>query len=204
MKRRRVCIVRLASLLCLLLIPAGELGSQINEPTAGRQPNRFYGSMGLGIVNLDQGVGVGIPLGITAILNRYRLIGTLNVLDIGLLEGNDRDPRYVRPYYRSTLCVDSLTGWQVMDYHCSGGTDAVRSAGMDLSYIIFDEVWISDRPGKLFAGLGGRSANPRTLYGTVGIYFESRSRNAGGAKLAIGRDYVNMGIVWGVDLQRWF
>ena len=204
MKRRRVCIAGLAALLCLLLIPAGELESQVNEPAAGRPPNRFYGSVGLGFVNLGRGVGVGIPLGFTAVLNRYRLIGTVNALDIGLLEGDDRDSRYVRPYYGSTLCVDSLTGYRAMSYQCSGGTDAVRSAGVDLSYIIFDEVWISDQPGKLFAGLGGRYANPRTFYGTVGIYFDSRSRNAGGAKLAIGRDYVNLGIVWGFDLSRLF
>ena len=203
MKRGRVCIARLASLLCLLLIPTGELESQVSEPTAGRQPNRYYGSVGLGFVNLDSRVGVGIPLGFTAVLNRYRLIGTVNALDIGLLEGNNRDPRYVRPY-GSSLCVDSLTGYRVMNYQCSGGTNAVRSAGMDLSYIVFNEVWISDKPGKLFAGLGGRSANPQAFYATVGIYFDARSQNATGAKLAIGRNYVNMGIVWGLDLQRWF
>ena len=66
----------------------------------------------------------------------------------------------------------------------------------------FDEVWIGDQPGKLFAGLGHRFAQPQTFYGTIGLFFDNRSRDAGGVKLAIGRDYVNLGIVWGWDLTR--
>jgi len=204
MKRGRRDQLLGAAFFCgLLLAPAGESGSQVSEPPL-RQPNRFYGSVGLGFINLERGTGVDIPLGFTAVLNRYRLIGTVNVLDIGLMEGDDRDPRYQRPVFGSSMCFDTQTKYQVPDYRCSGGTDALGSAGGDLSYIFFDNVWISDQPGKLFAGAGYRVSHPRTVYGTFGIYFDARSRHAGGVKLAIGQAYVNLGIVWGFDLRRIF
>ncbi len=78
------------------------------------------------------------------------------------------------------------------------------SSAVDLSYIVFDEVWISDKPGRLFAGIGHRFAKPQTLYGTIGIFFDTRSRGAGGAKLNIGEEYMSLGIVWGVDLLSFF
>ena len=192
-----------ACLCCLLLAPAGKLGSQ--QPAARVKPSsRFYGSVGLGFINLERGTGVDIPLGFTAVLDRYRLLGTVNVLDIGLMEGTDRDPRYYRPYFGSSICVDSQTGYQVSDHRCSGGTDALGSSDVDLSYIFFDEVWIGDQPGKLFAGIGHRFSQPRTFYATIGLFFDARSRHAGGVKLAIGQEYVSLGIMWGLDLRRIF
>ena len=189
---------------CLALVLAGGPGSPEGSPERTERPVRLYGSFGLGFVNLERKIGLGIPLGATVVLDRYRLIGTVNALDLGLLEGDDRDPRYYRPLFGRSICVDSQTGWQVPDYYCSGGTDLVGSAGIDLSYIFFDEVWIGDQPGRLFGGVGRRFAHPQTLYGTVGIYFDARSRGAGGIKLAVGRDYVNLGIAWGFDLSRFF
>jgi len=212
------------ALLGLLMVPGVErgmqgAGAQIQNEQRGpasqgdgalveseRRPavSRLYGSVGLGFVNLDRGVGIGIPLGFTALLSRYRLIGTANLLDVGLLEGDDRDPRYFRPYLGSSLCVDSRTGWSVPNYYCSGGTDALFSTSADLSYILLDEVWFSDKPGRLFVGIGRRFAKPQTFYGTLGLFFDSRSRAAGGAKLNIGEEYMNLGIVWGLDLPRVF
>lgn len=196
----------LGLLLALLLAPAGE--SQVSRwqetPPPPRKPpaNRIYASVGVGFLSIDRGVGVDLPLGVTTVLGQYRLLATARLLDVGLLEGNDRDPRYIRPYFRSTLCFDSQTNRYVPNYYCSGGTDALLSAAADLSYVLFDEVWIGDQPGKLFAGLGHRFARPQTFYGTIGLYFDNRSRDAGGVKLAIGQDYVNLGIVWGWDLTR--
>jgi hypothetical protein len=198
----------LALLLGLLVAPAGESQVAIwpETPPPPRKPpvNRFYASVGVGILNIDRGVGVDLPLGFTAALGQYRLLATARLLDIGLLEGNDRDPRYYHPYFGSSLCADSQSGRSVPNYYCSGGTDGLLSSAVDLSYVLLDEVWIGDQPGKLFAGLGHRFSRPQTFYGTIGLYFDSRSRDAGGIKLAIGRDYVNMGIVWGWDLARIF
>ena len=200
---RRVC---LALLLALLLAPAGERQVsrwQETPPPPRKQPvNRFFASVGVGFLSIDRGVGVDFPLGFTTVLGKYRLLATARLLDVGLLEGNDRDPRYFHPYFGSSLCVDSQTGYGVPNYYCSGGTDALLSSGVDLSYVLFDEVWIGDQPGKLFAGLGHRFSRPQTLYGTIGLYFDNRTRDAGGVKLAIGQEYVNLGIVWGWDLTR--
>ena len=222
---RRYYWMGLVVLLGLLVAPGVERGTQATGPPLqsqqqgpvvqgggslvqpeGRRPaaNRLYGSVGMGFVNLDRGVGIGIPVGFTALLGRYRLIGTANLLDVGLLEGDDRDPRYYRPYLGNSLCVDARSGWSVPNYYCSGGTDALLSSSVDLSYIIFDEVWISDKPGRLFAGIGHRFAKPQTLYGTIGIFFDTRSRGAGGAKLNIGEEYMSLGIVWGLDLLSFF
>ena len=202
---RRAHTIGLALLLALLLAPAGEsqMATWQETPPPRKPPvNRFYASVGVGFLNIDRGIGVNIPLGFTTVLGRYRLLATARLLDVGLLEGNDRDPRYIRPSFHSTLCFDSQAGYYVPSYHCSGGTDALLSSAVDLSYVLFDEVWIGDQPGKLFAGLGHRFAQPQTFYGTIGLFFDNRSRDAGGVKLAIGRDYVNLGIVWGWDLTR--
>jgi len=206
---RRIRVVALV-LLGLLLVPTGELESQLRiirqeKPTPKKTAvNQFYASVGVGFLNIDRGIGVALPLGLTASLGPYRLLASARLLDIGLLEGSDRDQRYYHPYFGSSLCADSQTGYSVPNYYCSGGTDGLLSAAADLSYVLLDEVWIGDQPGKLFVGLGHRFAQPQTFYGTIGLYFDSRSRDAGGVKLAIGRDYVNMGLVWGWNLNRIF
>ena len=59
-------------------------------------------------------------------------------------------------------------------------------------------------PGALFAGIGCRLFKPQTFYGTVGLYFLSKGRRAGSFKLALGKQYVNLGVVWGFDLLHRF
>lgn len=205
MKRITALLSGPAFLLCLLLAPLADLEGQAAAPQPPTRPgNRLYASVGLGFVNLDRSIGIGIPLGFTAALNRYRLLGTANLLDIALLEGKDWDPRYYRPYYGSSLCTDRQTDFIVPSYYCSGGTDVLITASADLSYIFFEEVWIGNQPGKLFAGIGHRFSKPRTFYGTIGIHFDARSRGAGGFKLSIGEEFVNLGIAWGIDLGRLF
>lgn len=190
-----------AALLAMLLRPAGEVLPQI---LPSQSANALYGSVGVGFVNLERRVGVGIPIGFTAVSSPYRLIGTLNLLELALLEGSDRNPRYYRPYFGNSLCVDAQTGYSVPAYWCSGGTEALTSASADLSFILFDEVWIGDQPGRIFAGLGYRLRQPHTLYGTLGFFAHARAHHAGSVRLALGGDYVHLGIAWGIELRRLF
>lgn len=174
-------------------------------PVLKRQEDGYYASAGVGFANLDaQGVGVRVPLGFKMVSNRLRLIGSANLFDLSFLEGDDRDPRYFRPYVNSTLCVDSLTQYRVPSYRCSGGTKMLVSASADLAYIIIDEVWIVDQPGKFFAGLGYRHVKPRTAYGTLGLFFDQPGRTVGGFKCVFGKGYIALGIIWAYDLRRIF
>lgn len=175
------------------------------EEVPKRQRDGYYAAIGLGFINLDhRGSGVRIPLGFRAVFNRLRLIGAVNALDVSFHEGDDYDPRYFRPYPASTICADSLTGYRVSDYRCSGGTDWLRSLSADLAYIVLDEVWIAGRPGKLFAGLGYRHLDPATAYGTLGLFFDAPGRTVGGFKVLVGKGYVTLGLLWGFDLRRVF
>jgi hypothetical protein len=196
-------------LLCLMLVPDGRLGGQPGVepqgmPVPPRTGNRLFGSAGIGLISLKRGGGVDIPLGFTALLGRYRLIGTVNALDLGLMQGKSPDSRYYRPYLGNSLCVDGQSNRRVPDYYCSGTTDLLGSASADLSFICFDEVWIGNQPGKLFAGVGQRFFRPRTLYGVFGLFFAAPSRRAGSFRVAVGQEYVHVGVVWGIDLGRLF
>ena len=165
----------------------------------------LYGSVGLGFINLEKGVGLGLPFGLTAVSERYRLIATVNALEIGLFEGGDRDPRYVRQSFRgNSVCFDRATGFQVSDFRCSGSTDAQRSASVDLNFIAVNELWLGNHPARLFAGGGFRFLNPQTPYLSAGLYTASRSGFSGGFKLAMGEDYIFLGLVWGLDMRRIF
>lgn len=202
--------MRCRQLIWLGLIFAGGAGAVTirdvePELVPKRQEDGYYASVGIGFVNLDgRGVGVRAPLGLKMASNRWRLIGSANILDLSFLEGDNRDPRYFRPYVNSTICVDGQTGFQAASYRCSGGTNVLAAASADLSYVIADEVWISNQPGKLFAGLGYRSAKPQTAYGTLGIFFDQPGRTAGGFKLMVGEGYIAFGLLWAYDLRRFF
>ena len=181
-------------------------GQECGGEDAGGKTNAFYGSVGLGIMGLENGSGINIPLGLTAILAPYRLVAAASLLDIGLTEGKNRNPRFERIYIGGgrRLCTDSQSGLFVPDFRCAGGTDVLGSASADLSYILVENLWIGDNPGKLFAGLGYRFFKPRTPYGTFGIYFNLRTGRAIGIKISLGFDYVLVGIHWGFNLRRWF
>lgn len=177
----------------------------VPEETPKRQRDGYYATVGVGFINSDsRGAGVRVPLGFRAVFNRWRLIGSANVLDVSFHEGDDYDERFFRPYPTLRSCVDARTGYYVPDYNCSGGTDWFRSLSADLSYIVLDEVWITGHPGKLFAGLGYRHTDPATAYGTLGLFFDAPGRTVGGFKLLIGKGYVTLGLLWGFDLRRIF
>ena len=175
------------------------------EEVPKRQHDGYYAAIGVGFVNLDhRGAGVRVPLGLRAVFDRLRLIGAANVLDLSFHEGDDYDPHYFRPIPTRSICVDNRTGYQVSNYRCSGGTDWIRSLSADLAYIVADEVWIAGRPGKLFAGLGYRLANPATAYGTLGLFFDAPGRTVGSFKVLVGKGYLTLGLLWGFDLRRVF
>ncbi len=186
-------------MVCWMLgAPGADLRAQLDVPPRGN--GGLYGSFGVGFINLEKGFGLSIPLGLTVIAARHRLVGAANLLDLGLLQGDDRNPRYVRTYYRGSRspgCVDTKTRYLVSSFRCSAGTDALHSFSADLSYIPVESLWIGGRPGLLFTGLGYRFLNPRTPYGTVGMYFDSRSRMRGGFKIAFGKNYAFFGLIWG-------
>ena len=192
---------------CIGLARADNARGQESEGEGtGGNSHAIYGSVGLGIVGLERGSGAGIPMGLTAILAPFRLIATASLLDIGLTEGKNRNPRFERVYIGGgrRVCVDSLSGFFVADFRCAGGTDVLGSANVDLSYILAQSLWIGDHPGKLFAGLGYRLFNPRTPYGTLGIFFNSPAGRAIGIKISSGVDYMFVGLHWGFNLGRWF
>lgn len=184
--------------LAFLLLPANAPSDDTPTPPT----SRLYLATGLGFADLGRRVGIAAPLGATLVLDRVRLIGSVGLLDLTFTEGTGRDPDFYRPVLGSTLCVDRQTGRAVPDYWCSGGTDVLRSASADLGYVLLDEVWIGDQPGKLFVGAGQRFRRPRTPYGIVGFYFDRRQRVAAGARLSVGHNYVSLGVVWGLEVRR--
>mgnify|MGYP003973867349 FL=1 len=195
-------------LICLLYAGGAEavrIQDMEPEQIPKRQQDGYYAAMGVGFVNLDgQGVGVRAPLGFKFVSNRFRLIGSANLLDLSFLEGDNRDTRYYRPFVNSTLCIDRNYNYRVPNYRCSGGTDVLISASADLAYIIADEVWIANQPGKIFAGVGYRHTKPQTAYGTIGVFFDPPDKSAGGFKFMFGEGYVALGLLWGFDLRRLF
>lgn len=205
------CAIRIVVLaVCWAIGAADTAGAQrriedYTPPALGKLKSGLYGSAGLGFLNLEKGVGIGLPIGLTAIASSHRLVATASLVDIGLLEGTNRDPRYFRvATFGQPVCVDQQTGFRVSDFRCSGGTDALRSASADLNFIVFEELWLGGRPGRVLAGGGYRFMNPATPYGTVSLYFDARKDMLGGFKAAVGEDYVFFGVFWALDLRRVF
>ena len=202
--------MRCRSLILICLFYAGgaeavRIQDMEPEQIPKRQQDGYYAAMGVGFVNIDGlGVGVRAPLGFKFVSNRFRLIGSANLLDLSFLEGDNRDTRYYRPFVNSTLCVDRNYNVRVPNYRCSGGTKVQISASADLAYIIADEVWIANQPGKIFAGVGYRHTKPQTAYGTIGVFFDPPHKSAGGFKFMFGEGYVALGLLWGFDLRRLF
>jgi hypothetical protein len=181
--------------------PAQE-GKDIEPGTLRPPVARLYGTAGLGFIDTKREVGADIPLGLALLLDRYRVMATASIFDIAMVEGNDRDQRYYRPYPGYSYCVDTITGRYVSDFLCSGGTDFTVSSCADLSYVVFNEVWFADKPAKVTAGIGYRLRNPASPYATFGAFFPSRGSSAAGVRLDMGSDFVHMGVTWGLDLAR--
>ena len=48
----------------------------------GSDGSGVYGTVGVGIANIDRGPGIGVPLGVTMLNERYRLIFSGSFLDL--------------------------------------------------------------------------------------------------------------------------
>ena len=165
-------------------------------------PAGLFLTAGLGVVDLEPGTGLDIPIGLTAIAPRHHVMATFTVADFALLQS--REIRYRLRYYRGfgDLCVDTVSG-QLAPYNlCRGKTNALRSFSVDLNLLPVEMLYVADRPGVLHLGPGWRGQDPRTVYGTIGMFFPAQSGNAIGARLAMGREFIFLGFTWGRDLRR--
>ena len=208
---RRSVVALLAAAGGVLILGLGSAGDRAQadpmllrdgKTDSTRAPRtRLFGTFGLGFINTRRDVGADIPLGAALLLERYRLLLTANVPDMALINRTDDNGRFVRLY--PGYCTDTSTYRPVPDYYCSGNTDLVPSASVDLSYIILNEVWFSDKAGKVSLGMGYRFRHPEAPYATLGVFFPSRGSSSGaGARLDMGPDYIHMGITWALDLGR--
>jgi len=188
-----------AVVLSLLLIAASA-----PPGLAQREANALYVTAGLGVLNLEDGTGLGVPLGFTLLSTRLRILATVTPLDYGLME--DDDPRYlsiVDSYTGTAVCYDRSEDRYAPYYNCTPGTDFTRSGSAELSFIPIETVYFAGKVGRLHLGSGVRLQDPRTLYGTVGLFFDSASgTSAGGVRVAMGREFIFLGVTWGVSVRR--
>ena len=191
---------RTAILLTVAVVSLAE-AQLIEEAGAGR--SGLYGTVGLGITNLERGPGIAVPVGLSALAARFRLIASVSLLELVFLQKESTNSQYQRVYSRSgySACIDSL-GYYVPSYRCTAGTEVLRSFSGDLSFVPVETVIVANRPGKLFTGLGFRGRKPRTPYGTIGMFFDSPSGRAGGVRVNLGRDFFYMGLNWGLHAGR--
>lgn len=201
----RALLIALALLLLVASISAQEIEPDL-MPVA--DPNAsLYASFGIGFINIDErGPGVRSPLGLVAVLNAQRLIVRTSLLDLSFLEGDQRDDRYARSFslYAPSNCYDTQTGYYVSSYRCSGGTDLLTSASIELNYIVLREVWLANNRGKVFTGAGWRLKDPQGAFGSIGFLFERARHSSGGVQLMVGKEFVGFGLLWGYDLRRLF
>ena len=204
-----VSVCNRLALLVLLLLGGARAQSTSSTIIAEPEPvlhDGLYATFGVGVVDVDAGSGVDVPLGFTLFASRIRAMLTVSALDLGLLqrkeEGNSRYLRIFDTRTRTDFCVDSSNG-QITSYNrCSGDTDVLRSMSVDLNFLPVTELYVADRLGAVHVGLGARAFKPRTLYGTLGMFFPSESGRAIGAQLSMGREYIFLGMKWGLDIRR--
>ncbi|MCC7261390.1 MAG: hypothetical protein IT369_02600 [Candidatus Latescibacteria bacterium] len=185
----------------LFLLLCGALGAQ-EQPQA---KNRLYPALGLGFVNLEEkGLGINLPVGLQLILPRHRLVAAIQLLDLSLLQNQDRtDQRFVRTFvYGEPVCLDTQTRYLVSSFRCGGDTKAILSMGADLAFTPVETSFFGGKPGKLALGLGFRGFKPRTAYATVGLLFNSPNGGGNDLRLALGRHYVFLGAHW-ILLPKW-
>ncbi len=214
-------LTRLALTLSLLLGTASAQPLQVPTPLADQPTvasdaplldpdpvlqDGLYATFGLGVIDIEPGSGVDLPLGFTLLASRLRTLLTVSVLDMGLLQRkNETASRYVRifdPQTGADFCVDQSTG-RITSYNkCSGDTDFLRSMTVDVNFLPVTELYVADHLGVLHVGLGVRALKPRTVYGTLGMFFPSASGRAVGAQLSMGRQYIYFGMKWGLDIRR--
>lgn len=187
-------------LLCLLLL-CGALGAQEQS----QAKNRIYPAFGLGFVNLEErGLGIDLPVGLQLILPRHRLMASIQLLDLALLQQQDRaEQRFVRTFvYGEPVCLDTQTGYLVSSFRCGGDTKAILSMAADLSFTPVETSFFGGKPGKLALGLGFRAFKPRTAYATIGLLFNGPDGGGNDLRLALGRHYVFLGAHWILQPRR--
>lgn len=193
--------LRARHLLLLLLLAPASGGAEPLVIETPPLPAGLFLTAGLGVVDLEPGTGLDIPIGLTALAPRRKLMATVTVADFAFLQS--RELRYgFRRYGAFDYCIDTVTGRQVHPELCRGKTNALRSFSVDLNVLPVEMLFVADRPGVLHLGPGWRGQDPRTVYGTIGMFFPSPSGNAVGARLAMGREFIFLGFTWGRDLRR--
>lgn len=186
--------MRFTCVLLLSLLLTGTLGAQERTPST-----RLYAAIGLGFVNLEErGIGIDVPLGFQLVLARYRLVASVQALDLALLQQRDEaGARFVRTFvYGEPACYDTQTRYLVSSFRCGGDTKALLSLGADLSFTPVETSFFGGKPGKLALGLGYRGLKPRTLYGTVGLLFNEANGTGNSIRVVLGRRYVYLGAHW--------
>ncbi|HJP32163.1 MAG TPA: hypothetical protein QGF95_16580 [Candidatus Latescibacteria bacterium] len=197
----------LVAAICLVMItvaqaPAQRLIVEDRTPPAG-----VFATFGVGVIDVEEGTGLDVPFGITAISPAHRVMATINLFDFGLLQGADSNPRYQRFYdtrFGQELCVDTTTSpAQLVPFgRCAGDTNVLRSLTMDIDVLPVETVIVGSKPGSLHAGMGWRLDDPSTVYGTIGMFFPSHSGKAAGVRLSMGRRYIFLGFSWGINVRR--
>jgi hypothetical protein len=193
--------MRFARVLLLALFLTGPANAQEPAPAS-----RLYAALGLGFVNLkEKGLGIDLPLGLQVVLPRHRLVASIQLLDLALLQQQERtNRRFVRTFnaYGEPLCYDNQTGFLVSSFRCGGDTELFFSAGLDLSVTPVETSFFGGKPGKLALGLGLRGFEPRTVYGTLGLLFNGPNGVGNSVRVALGRHYVFVGVHWALPPRR--
>jgi len=198
---RRVLAMGAVLLLCSLGPAAAQHLILEEEPP----PSGVFATLGMGVVDVEAGTGFGLPLSITAVSPPKRVMASFTFYELGLLQGASGDVRYQRFYdsrFGQDVCVDTATNQVVSCAFCAADTDVLQSMALDLSILPVDKLFVGNKAGVLHAGLGLRLADPRTLYGTLGMFFPSRSGRAVAARLSMGREYIFIGFYWGIAVRR--
>jgi hypothetical protein len=168
-------------------------------------PGGIFATVGLGVIDVEEGTGLGVPLGVTAISPRHRILATVNLFDLGLLQGTSENQRY-RQYFDTRfgqqLCVDTTTNQLASFGRCAGDTNLLRSLSADLNFLPVQTVIVGSKPGSLHVGMGWRMDDPRTVYGTLGMFFPSHAGRSASVRLSMGKQYIFLGFSWGMNVRR--
>lgn len=189
---------------CLLLAAVTQVSAQRLIVEDETPPGGVFAMFGLGVIDVAEGTGLDIPMGITAISPTHRVMIGVKILDLGLLQGSS-DQRYLRLYhtrFRQEICYARATGQPVPFNRCAGSTNVLRSLSMDVNVLPVETVIVGNKPGSLHAGLGWRLNDPKTVFGTIGMFFPSRTGKVVAMRLSMGKRYIFLGFSWGVDVRR--
>ena len=188
--------------LLLTAVTASIAQAQLIEE-AGTAGSGLYGTVGLGVTNIERGPGIAVPVGLSVLVARFRMIASVSLIDLVFLQKESTNSQFQRIYSRAgySVCIDSA-GYRVSSWRCSAGTEVLRSFSGDISFVPVETVIVANKPGKLYTGLGFRGRKPRTPYGTIGMFFDSPSGRAGGVRVNLGRDFFYMGLTWGFHARR--